>query len=821
MFAEVVFPLPFRNRFTYSIPEDLRRFAAVGVRSVVPFGKRKLTGYIVNITDKPAITDDIKPLEDILDDIPVFDKSMLEFYEWIADYYLSSPGDAIKLAMPYGADVETKRKVIIDPERCKELLLSEKKKNTIKRKILEVIAGRVEINFGHLQKMSGKKNIYSAVRSLEEAGALTVISELSEAKVKAKKINFIRLTRSPAELYTLIPEIERRSPKQVKLLLDMLSLKGKEAPLSEALKRSEVSKASADSLAAKGFVEIYEKEVDRVYEELYSETQAEFKLTEAQEKVIHEVSAEIDENKFKAYLLHGVTGSGKTQVYIELVKNTLAKNKAAIILVPEISLTPQITSRFTNNFGDKVTVIHSRMSPGERYDSWRRVLKGKAKVVIGARSALFAPLKDTGLIVVDEEHDASYKQFDSAPKYNARDCAVILAKFSNCPVVLGSATPSVESMWNAETGKYALLSLPERVDNAKMPGITLVNIADEKKKRKMENVFSSLLIEKIKERLEKKEGVIILQNRRGFSTQMYCEDCGELEVCDNCSVSMVYHINQNTINCHYCGLVKKVPPACTNCGSLNLKFFGAGTERVEDELEYHFPNSAIRRIDSDSISRKNTLSQILFEFSKGDIDILVGTQMVSKGLDFPRVTLVGVISAEATLWLPDFRSDERTFQLLTQVAGRAGRSKAEGEVIIQTQNDKHFTLLKVLANDYRGFYEREISDRKRHLYPPFSKLCLIEAKDQTAEKARGAINDFYKELRKYRNKLIISTPASAIIARLKSFYRFQIMVKAKKDVDPSGAIMRKAVLDSFVEFNRRSRYRDVKLFYDVDPQSVI
>ncbi|MCJ7552613.1 MAG: primosomal protein N', partial [Ignavibacteriaceae bacterium] len=590
--------------------------------------------------------------------------------------------------------------------------------------------------------------------------------------------------------------------------------------VAELLHKIEGTKSTIDSLVKKNFVEVIEKEVERRYSEQYSEEHLELVLTERQQKIVNEVNEFIDKKEFKTFLLHGVTGSGKTQVYIELVKDVLSQNKTALILVPEISLTPQMTSRLFNNFGDTVTVIHSRMSAGERYDSWRRVQKGKSKVVIGARSALFAPLRNIGLIVVDEEHDASYKQGDMVPKYNARDAAVVMGSIFKCPVILGSATPSVESMYNAQTGKYKLLELPERIDDAKLPKIILVNIAAERKKKKMENVFSKILLEKIEDRLRKKEGIIILQNRRGFSTQIYCEDCGEVEMCDNCSVPMVFHINKNIIECHYCGLIKDVPGACTNCGSVSIKYFGTGTERVEDELQFYFPNAVINRIDSDSISRKSMLSRILLQFSKGEIDILVGTQMVSKGLDFSRVTLVGVISAETTLWLPDFRADERTFQLLTQVSGRSGRSKVEGEVVIQTMNEKHFALQKVFMNDYAGFYQREISDREKMGYPPFTRLALIETKDQSNEKAKGAITDFYKELLKYQKWLKISDPHSAMISRLKGNYRYQILIKSIKQSDPGGAVLRKAILDSFVEFNRKSRYRDVRLIYDVDPQSI-
>ncbi len=821
MFVEVVFPLPFRKAFTYSVPAELQDQAKPGVRAVAPFGKRTLTGFILNISSKTSVKEEIKPISDIIDDIPIVDKYTLKFYEWLSDYYLCSLGEALRLAVPHGSEIESKKKIHIDKEFAEELHSKEKNKNTVKSKILKEISTRDEVSISTLQKAIKKKNIYSVLTSLQKLGVITVLDEVEKPKVKPKKVKYVKLVKDIAQIYAAFPEIERRSPKQVKVLLELISAKGKSLPVAELLHKIEGTKSTIDSLVKKNFVDVFEKEVERRYTEEYTEEHQQLILTPHQQNVVEEVNAVINKKEFQTFLLHGVTGSGKTQVYIELVKQVLAQNKTALILVPEISLTPQMTSRLFNNFGDTVTVIHSRMSAGERYDSWRRVMKGKSKVVVGARSALFAPLRNIGIIVVDEEHDASYKQADMIPKYNARDAAVVLGSIYKCPVILGSATPSVESMYNAQTGKYKLLELPERIDNAKLPKIILVNISAERKKKKMENVFSKVLLDKIEDRLKKKEGVIILQNRRGFSTQIYCDDCGEVEMCDNCSVPMVYHINKNIIECHYCGLTKKVPGACTNCGSISIKYFGTGTERVEDELQFYFPNAVLNRIDSDSISRKSVLSRILLQFSKGEIDILVGTQMVSKGLDFSRVTLVGVISAETTLWMPDFRADERTFQLLTQVSGRSGRSKVEGEVIIQTMNEKHFALQKVLQNDYNGFYQREISDRQKMGYPPFTRLALIETKDQINEKAKGAITDFYKELIKFKKWIKISDPHSAMIARLKGQYRYQILIKSTKENDPGGAVLRKAILDSFVEFNRKSRYKDVRLLYDVDPQSIM
>jgi len=537
--------------------------------------------------------------------------------------------------------------------------------------------------------------------------------------------------------------------------------------------------------------------------------------------VLIKVSKKIIERSFVSYLLHGVTGSGKTQVYIELAKIAIEEKQNVLILVPEISLTPQITSRFFNIFGDKVTVIHSRMSLGERYDTWRGVVKGRYNIVIGPRSALFAPLENLGLIVVDEEHDQSYKQYDLVPKYNARDSAVLKGMFSNCPVILGSATPSIETMYNTKSGKYKLLELPDRVDNAKLPKIKLVDVMLEKKKNKIVGIFSNTLLKSIDEKLKKNENVIILQNRRGFSTQVYCDDCGEIDMCDNCSVSMVHHINMNIMKCHYCGTAKPVPKACKKCGSISIKFFGVGTQRVEDELSYHFPSAKIERIDSDTVSKKGKLGIILNNFRKGQIDILVGTQIVSKGMDFSNVTLVGVISAETSLWLPDFRADERTFQLLTQVAGRSGRSQEEGEVIIQTKNHKNFILQKVLENNYHEFYLNEIMLRQNSQYPPFSRLALVEINNEDDQKAKQAINDFHRRLVKFGDRLQILAPNEAVILKIKRIYRYQIMIKSLRKIDPNGSILRTALMNAYRDYNERSRFRDVKIYFDVDPQSIM
>ena len=821
MFAEVVFPQPFKNSFTYSIPDELFDQIKIGKRVLVPFGKWKTTGFVIKISDSTTVKEKIKPIEDVLDDFEIFDSESLKFYQWISEYYISSLGEALKNSIPYGIEVESKKKIISDQKLCKELFLHERNKSTVKAMVLEILSQKGTHTFHSVQKALRRKNIYFILKSLEKIGAVSILDEIEHGKVRIKLVKHVKISKAIYEIYDLIPQIEKSSPKQALILFELLSDKKHELPLSELLNRTKTNHSSVVSLQQKKFVKIIDKEVERISKEIYVEEFKELILTKEQIGAISKIQPYIYEQKFAAFLLFGVTASGKTQVYIELAKKVLKQKKTVIILVPEISLTPQITSRFINNFGDITTVLHSRLSLGERYDAWRGIIKGKYKVVIGPRSALFAPLKNIGLIVVDEEHDGSYKQYEITPKYNARDSAVIRAKYSGCPVILGSATPSIESMHNSIIGKYNLIELRERIDNAKLPQIKLVDITIEKKRNGMENVFSKILIDEIGKRIAKKESVILLQNRRGFSTQVYCDDCGSIEMCDDCSVPMVHHIARNTLQCHYCGVTKVVPKACTICGSSSIKFFGAGTQKVEDEISYYFPSAKIQRVDSDTISGKGKLGNILNDFKKGEIDILVGTQIVAKGLDFSNVTLVGVISAETTLWLPDFRADEKTFQLLTQVSGRAGRSENEGEVLIQTQNHKNFVLQKVLLNDYNGFYQSEIQLRKTSMYPPFSKIALIETNDLSEEKAFGAINDFYKHLNLFKTKINTLPPNPAVISRIKGHYRFQILIKSSKENDPVGQNLRRAINYAVENFEKKSRFKKVKLIIDIDPQSII
>ncbi len=822
MFAEIVLFQPFKITFTYKVPGDLEKSIAIGKRVIVPFGTKTASGYCISLSPTSNYAPEkTKDIFDVIDPEPILTPNDILLYKWMADYYFSPLGEVLKLTIPHGSEIQSKRRIVASEAYCRQLLDTLPVKATLKRSIIQVLVEKNTITLAVLQKEVKRKNIYSVLRALQNEGALSIMDDELKPRIKEKQERFAQLIISTEAALAMLPELEKRSPQQVALLLKLVEADGAALNLAALAKETNAPLSSFDSLEKKGIVKIFYRAVDRQRKETFQNDLAEYTLTPQQQTVYAEVAEAITAGTFKPFLLHGVTGSGKTLVYIELTKKVLEMGKSVLLLVPEISLTPQITSRFYHRFHDEVIVLHSKISDGERFDAWMKAIRGRARVVIGARSALFAPLRDIGLIIIDEEHDGSYKQNDTLPRYNARDCAVYKAMLANCPVLMGSATPALETMHNAESGKYRLLSLPDRVDDAKLPTITLINVVQEKRANKMLTLFSLRMIDKIRDRLQKKEGIIVLQNRRGFSTTVYCFDCGEIEMCENCSVTLVHHIDANYISCHYCGFKKPVPAQCTKCGSFSIKYFGMGTERVEDELAYYFPDAVTKRIDSDSLSKIGSFGKVLSEFRDGDIDILVGTQIVAKGLDFPRVTLVCVISAETNLWMPDFRADERTFQLLTQVSGRAGRSSTAGEVLIQTRDDTNRVLQKVIKADYTGFYKSELFLRERHKYPPFSRLCLVEMKDTNEEKVQFAIAGFHNLLLAHKNVITFTPPTSAVLAKINNVYRYQILVKSDKERDKSGEKLR-AILDSCItQFSKNSRYKDVQLILDMDPQVVL
>jgi primosomal protein N' (replication factor Y) len=540
-----------------------------------------------------------------------------------------------------------------------------------------------------------------------------------------------------------------------------------------------------------------------------------------QEIAIRAVTGAMDAGTFRTFLLHGVTGSGKTQVYIEAIKHAIANGKRGLMLVPEIALTLQLVERFTDAFGDRVVVLHSRMSDGERFDGWRRAASGNCDVVIGARSALFAPLRNIGIIIVDEEHESSYKQFDAQPRYNARDGAIVRAQINNAVAVLGSATPSIESYYNAQRGKYTLIQLPERVDNAKEPKIVIVDTVTARNQNLMRGHLSMRLIHDIRERLKKGEGIILFQNRRGFSTRLECTSCSHSPMCPHCAVTLTYHKHRNELRCHYCGYGRKADTQCEICGNHDLRQPGVGTQKVEEELIEFLPEAKIARMDLDTTSKKGSHRQILTAFANGEVDILLGTQMVAKGLDFSRVSLVGVISADTQLLLPDFRASERTFQLLTQVAGRAGRrSEIEGEVVIQTAHANHPAVQASFKKDYLTMYNDELATRKELNYPPFSRFIVLEFRSEDQAEANQHSQMFRRLLPSDNPAMTVLGPTPALIWKLRNFYRYQIVIKNLKAVDPGGKIFAAVFADAYERYRKEHGKNSVQMIVDVDAQGM-
>lgn len=818
-FCDVAFPVPVHRQFTYEIPSGLAEAVSVGSRVVAPFRKRFLTGVVVGLAAESPLNE-IKPVQDVLDERPMFSREMLRLTKWISDYYLSSWGEALKTAGPTGTSIESSQHVMLRAEDAQD-------SNDYRRLIIDALRGNRGLTMKQLGRKIGTAGLRYHIGKLEAAGIIAVSERIDEPRVSIRYESYVQFKEEysdPARLNSVLDELDRRATKQSALILKLSQLqKVVDGGVSvvQLLAQSRASMSSLTALVEKGIVELYDKESYREAEFGYHEPDKNFDLTSDQSRCVTQVSEAISQEEYATFLLHGVTGSGKTQVYIESIDFALRQGKGAIVLVPEISLTPQIVDRFRRRFGEKIAVMHSRMSLGERYDAWRRIFRGEAPVVIGARSAVFAPVNNLGLIVVDEEHETSYKQSDTVPRYNARDVAVMRCLINKSVALLGSATPSVESYYNTVSGKYRLIALPDRIDNATMPKIEIVDMKKKRREKLVFGSFSDELRSKIDNRLVKKEGIIILRNRRGFSTYLQCGECGATEMCPNCDVALTFHKKKTHLRCHYCGYVKTPPPVrCPKCGSDKLYYGGTGTQKVEEELASVFPEARILRMDLDTTSSRGAHDRMLSEFGNGEADMLVGTQLVAKGLDFPRVTLVGVVNADSTMLIPDFRSNERTFQLLTQVSGRAGRQDKEGEVVIQVTNSREEILDFVARHDYMAFYNKEIEVRRELNYPPYSRMVVIEFRGKDLRATSDAAERAAGRIRKSLPVLGVLGPAPAVIGRLMGKFRFQIVIKMSKQLDKAGDRL-EAVLDE-IDIDLKRAYRNsVTFFPDVDPVTTL
>ncbi len=718
MHVQVSLPLPLPLPFTYAVPEELRARAVRGSRALVPFGSRRLTGIIVAHVDEPENVDQIKSVLDIPDDVPSFTDDLLDLLRWISDYYVCSVGEVVRAMLPPGASG---------------------KEGGVRAKIEKHI--RFAPSFRHTRAADELREALTGSRQI------AVVESLAGFRAEGD------------------PE-----PRQADLL-----------------ERAGASHSTVQSLLKRGIVEAVEKEVLRTpYEEGPPTPPMAVELHAGQAAALRCICDAVETDEFHAFLLHGVTGSGKTQVYIEALKRVLDRGKTGIILVPEIALTPQTVSRFRAHFGDRIAVFHSRMSQGERFDAWRALRDGRFDVVIGPRSAVLVPLTNIGLIVVDEEHESSYKQQDPAPRYHARDVAVMRAHMNGAVCVLGSATPSLESYLNAQLGKYTLLSMPERVplpegEAVTLPKVRITDLRVERNQQRLHGVFSSTLIEAIGARLDREEQVILLQNRRGYAPLLQCEDCGWMPECPDCSVSMTAHKSRRHLRCHYCGRTARVPSTCPGCGhEESLDMLGSGTQRVEEELQEHLPAVRIIRMDLDTTTGKNAHELLLGRFGDRKADILLGTQMVAKGLDFGNVTLVGVINADVGAMLPDFRSEERTFQLLSQVSGRAGRASLPGEVIIQTRNPDRPIIRYARDHDYGTFASVALAERRELGYPPFGRMAAAEFKGPHEGKVADLARDWTSVLRENVSDSEVLGPEPAFISRVKKLYRYHTIIKARR-----------------------------------------
>jgi primosomal protein N' (replication factor Y) len=784
LYAEVAVPLRVMQTFTYRLPLALRAAARIGARLIVPFGRKRLTVYIVALHETlDSGTDwnevEIKEAEELLDAEPLLTPDIIEITRWVSEYYAAPWGEVLKAALPAGLNAAIEQILTITPDGRDELArLSLKRATTTKARALRFIADETQTSLRNLARHVNDPRSGTIARELERAGWITLSHRARSVLAKAKRRKAVRLL--PLEAQGAKDAARALSAAQQRIIEALLSEDG-EMAFADLLERANVSASSIQTLEKRCLVEVFVRSVRR--DPLAGATLPEadeFKLTKAQESALDKILAPLEQKHYEAFLLHGVTGSGKTEVYIRAMRAALKMNRAAMMLVPEIALTPIFSRRLRACFGDQVAIFHSSLTTGERFDEWSRLKKGEARVVIGTRSAVFAPVSDLGLIIVDEEHEASYRQQES-PYYNGRDTAIMRALKERAVIVLGSATPSLESFHNAQRGKYSYLRLANRIADRAMATAEIIDMRQVFARRGKAEVFSDETLQAIEETHHRGEQSIILLNRRGYSSFVVCRSCGESIQCPNCDVTLTFHQSEASLVCHYCDHRIATPSNCPACAGKYIHFVGEGTEQLEEILRKRFPHLRIARLDRDTTSRRNLFEKAIMEFGAGELDMLVGTQMLAKGHDFPNVTLVCVVSVDAGLALPDFRSAERTFQLITQVAGRAGRGERAGRVIVQTFHPHHYALKHACAQDYAGFYKEEINYRRSLHYPPFVALAslLVHGEELGRTQAIAAeLRSAFADANANKDCRILG-PAPAPLARLRGEHRIQLLIKSR------------------------------------------
>lgn len=818
MFAEIILPLPLYSTFTYSVPKENEFDIQVGSRVLVQFGKKKYyTGIVERIhNDSPDY--EVKPILSLLDSQPIIRYPQLKLWNWISEYYLCSIGEVYKAAVPTGLKPESETFITLNEEYGSPdgIKLTERQ-----AMIIMLLEEKKRIKLSDIDKELKFKNTASLVNTMLAMGIVNIDEKIVE-KYHAQKETFVELAieRNDKEGLHHFFELTKRSEFQEKTLLTWLDLSGwinrssevHEVSKKQLVSASAISQSVLRSMVEKGIFRIVKKNINR-FNPLSSHKITSVTLSDIQSECLRNINERYTDKQ--TVLLHGVTGSGKTEIYTRLISSALNVGNQVLYLVPEISLTTQLTDRLRKVFGDRLVVYHSKFSDSERVDIWKRILKSNEPIVVlGARSSVFLPFARLGLVIVDEEHESSYKQYDPAPRYNARDTAMMLASMHGAKVLLGSATPAVETYYKALTGKYGLVSLTSRYNGASLPEVEIVDMREQRKKKINSGSLSSDLIKNIRCAVDDNKQVILFQNRRGFAPVVVCRQCGWTPKCENCDVSLTYHKHSNLLKCHYCGFTRTLPTLCPACGQNGIDIFGYGTERIAEETIHLFPNSKLARMDLDTTRNKNSHQEIIENFAQHKTDILVGTQMVSKGLDFNDVKVVGVINADTILNFPDFRSNERAFNMLEQVSGRAGRHETDGKVIIQSTDPNNEVLKYVRKHDYISFYNSEIKEREKFSYPPFTKIINIYIRNKDSSTADRAAILFTKKLREVFGDRVLG-PEKPFVSRVALWYIQSIMLKVE-----TGVSMKKVKEALHNIYSVAVGWPDMKssqVYYDVDP----
>lgn len=820
LFVDVVLPVPIARAFTYRVPVELNKEISFGIRVIVPFGRNKrLTGIIVKIHEIAPLNYQAKYVELILDESPIITEKQLYLWNWISSYYLAPIGDVMNAALPANFKLASETKVVLHPDYDAQLDgLSEKEQS-----IVEIIEIRGFVDLKELADIMQIKYIHPIIKQLIDKRIVATQEEINQ-RYTPKTIVCIQLNDAYASddaLNELIQLLEQKPSalNQLNAILILIKCALESGSTTDAVPKNrliklDVSASAIATLEKKGVLQSSKIQIDRL-ETRENNTNTFKTLSDNQRKALLEIETSFEQKSIT--LLHGITGSGKTEIYVQLIQSYLDMGKQVLYLLPEIALTTQLIQRLSVYFGKQIGVYHSKFNQNERVEIWNKVLvnnNSEFRLIIGARSAVFLPYQNLGLIIVDEEHETSFKQYDPSPRYNARDTAMILAHSHQAKTLLGSATPSFESYFNAKLGKYGLVELTERYKGVQLPDISCADLKSERKLKTMYTNFSSLLLQEIETTLKKKEQVILFQNRRGYTPRWSCEVCTWTPKCTNCDVTLTYHKFGNNLKCHYCSYITSPMGSCHACGSNRLKMIGFGTEKIEDDLAINFPEAQIKRMDLDTTRSKNAYAEIINDFENRKIDVLIGTQMLSKGLDFDNVTLVGIMDADMLLNRPDFRAFERSFQLMTQVAGRAGRKEKKGKVIIQTGQIDHWVIKKVIEHDFISFYNNEILERENFYYPPFFKLIVLTLKHSEESLLNAAANDLANALKATFKERVLG-PEFPIIKKIQNLFLKEIKIKYEKSLSDSK--LKERIQALLTDFYTKPQNKSVRVVIDVDP----